>query len=450
MDLASSPVSIPASTPVLELQLATPSRRKTPTTTPRTLFSNDVTHFPDALLPPERCAFVRCSLWPGQIAVYSKNTLAAVTLLAPEIAACARGEVLVSSDLVEAMRKQLAHLKTWKTLLAGQDECYRLVHGEADGLPGIILDIYGSLAVVQSASHAGDFLLPWLVAAWQSLDPSGALVERSLGQARAMANLPLRQRTLFGTCPQNVNVRFAGLSLEFVPERSQKTGLFLDQRKNLSELVQWLPLLAQANHRPMELWRMLDLCCYAGAWSATAARLGCRDFVLVDQDMGALELAKRNVERALRPSTSGGHESPGAVTLRHCDLFEELQGRNEQRRSSLDSFQGFDLVVADPPAFARSKKNLPEAERAYARMVRLAAPLVRPGGLLVVCSCSRPLEPSEFETIVERTLLGVRWEQGQQPRWMRLHSGQQSADHTMLAGAQGSSYLKCLMYRIVI
>lgn len=109
---------------------------------------------------------------------------------------------------------------------------------------------------------------------------------------------------------------------------------------------------------------------------------------------------------------------------------------------------GFELVVADPPAFARSRKNLAEASRAYARLVRQASRLVSPGGVLVVCSCSRPLELQAFEELVEKQLVASSLAGREQGLWWaRLHRGGQGPDHTVAPGFQGSDYLKCLFYQ---
>ncbi|MCA2962266.1 MAG: methyltransferase, partial [Silvanigrellales bacterium] len=229
-----------------------------------------------------------------------------------------------------------------------------------------------------------------------------------------------------GNVPAEVEASFAGLCLRFAPLKAQKTGLFLDQAHNLALFDGLVRTLVPANGT------LLDICCYAGAWSAAGARAGLASFTLVDQDATALARAAENVVR----NQATARHAPGEtcqVETRHGDMFELLSLLGKEGKS-------FDVVVADPPAFAKAKKHVPEARRAYARMVKLASRLVRPGGLLVVCSCSRNLEESEFLDIVGTQLASTP------EGWTLVLRGAQAPDHTVPAGETLAHYLKCAFY----
>ena len=421
---------------VQQLNLSSQAARRRAAASRRTLFSNEVLHLEDHLLSPERCALVRVTSQPDLLAVYSKQGLAAATFLGQEVARSVRGDSPSHSDLVEGLAAALAALCRRKRALVGGDTCYRLVHGEADGFPGLVIDHYDSLVVAQSANQQGDFLLPWVFEALRQMFPDTPLLERSASQSRLQLGLQPRIRAHYGPCPAQVEVCFAGLTMAFRPERAQKTGLFLDQRQNLRILRDLLSRVAAAAQKPLEAWTVLDLCCYAGAWSAVASEAGCGRFVLVDQDADALSLAEHNVRGAAPKQTL---QKGIWIDPRKGDLFQNLGDLR-----SCD--QRFDLVIADPPAFARSRKNLPEAQRAYARLTKMAARLVRPGGLLVVSSCSRPLEPTAFEQIVADQLLAPSAPRDDR-RWVLVSRGQQSPDHTLATGVQGCEYLKALFYQ---
>lgn len=389
-----------------------------------TIFSNQVVPLDDGLLDAGRCAFVHVDGLPGRVGVYSKTQLMAVRLLPAG---------LDPSDFAGSLRTHLEDLRRLKLRLrsVSGSGAFRWVHGDADGLPGIVVDDYGDLVVIQSSAHAGDTLLPLVVEALLPLVEGRPVFERSSGQTRAAAGLPERTRTLQGTVPAEVEASFAGLRLRFAPLKAQKTGLFLDQGHNLGLFDALVRSLAPSNGS------LLDVCCYAGAWSAAGARAGLSSFLLVDQDATALARAKENVLRNRSANSllaaRNDVDAAASVDTRHGDMFEILSLLGREGRS-------FDVVVADPPAFAKSKKHVPEARRAYARMVKLAARLVSPGGLLVVCSCSRNLEESEFLEIV-----GTQLSQTSEA-WTLVLRGSQAPDHTVPAGENLSHYLKCAFF----
>ena len=199
--------------------------------------------------------------------------------------------------------------------------------------------------------------------------------------------------------------------------RCQKTGLFLDQRENLTLFGKILT----ASHASS----MLDLCSYAGAWSCAGAQVGVREFTVVDQDKDALELCTKNI------SDNSKDPNKIQITQMHGDLFELLSKLNKEKRS-------FSAVVADPPAFTKSAKHVPEARRAYQRLSKLASRLVAVNGIYVACSCSRHIDEEEFYEIVSNAL--------ESDDWIYLGRGRQSPDHTVLTTDKHSLYLKALYF----
>lgn len=407
------------------------------------VFGNDVEHLPDSFLDPAGCALVRLE-GSERLGIYCKRSLISVRLIAPEIlnaqALDAQGG-LPRAVFVERVRAHLDALRSRKTaLVAAENEAFRLVHGDADGLAGLVVDDYGPIVVVQSGSAHVDFLMPLWIEALKAWTPR-PLFERSSGQVRRSENLPERTRWLRereAGAVAEVQVAFAGLTLGFVPERSQKTGLFLDQRTNLTLLEGLLARRGKGSGNAS----FLDLCSYAGAWSCVGAKRGFRRFTLVDQDANALALASRNIERNAglgaganrKADTDANAEAKLEAAARGVevesrvgDLFEQLALLKREARR-------FDVVVADPPAFAKSRQHLPEAKRAYARLAKGAAGLVAEGGILVLCSCSRNLGEGDFVELLAHAL-------GRD--WVVLARGDQAPDHTLPLLDAGSRYLKC-------
>jgi 23S rRNA (cytosine1962-C5)-methyltransferase len=243
---------------------------------------------------------------------------------------------------------------------------HRLVHAEADFLPGLIIDRYGDVAVVQANSAGMDRLLPELVAALVDLLPLRAIAARNDSAARRQESLPAVVSLLHGRDPV-AEVREGGVYFPIDPLAGQKTGWFFDQRVNRDRVT---ALAAGA--------RVLDVFCHTGAFGLRCAAAGALSVMLVDASAPALEQAGRAASRNGLGSRIGMTQGDGFEVM-------EALGKAGER---------FDIVVCDPPAFARSRKDAEAGLRAYGRMARLAASLVAPGGFLFVASCSHhaPLE----------------------------------------------------------
>jgi 23S rRNA (cytosine1962-C5)-methyltransferase len=242
---------------------------------------------------------------------------------------------------------------------------YRLAFGESDGLPGLVVDRYGDVLSVQITTAGMERLKADVVAALEKvLKPAAILFRNDVG-IRELEGLPLYTETALGTVPATVKVEEHGLSFEAPLEGGQKTGWFFDQRPNRDHVA---ALAKDA--------RVLDVFCHIGAFGLRCAAAGAREVTLVDSSAPALAQA----EEAAALNGVGDQ-----VHVRRADAFDAMAAMAGEQ---------FDIVVCDPPAFARSRKDADAGLRAYGRMARLAAPLVAPGGFLFVASCSyhAPLE----------------------------------------------------------
>ena len=237
---------------------------------------------------------------------------------------------------------------------------HRLVHAEADRLPGLIVDRFGDVAVVQANTAGMDRLLPEIVAALRAELNPRAIVARNDAAARQHEGLPEQVALLHGDSAACEAVE-GGVVFRIDPLTGQKTGFFFDQRPNRDRVA------AMADGA-----RMLDVFCHIGAFGLRCAAAGARDVTLVDASAPALE-------HAAHAAAANGFA--GRVATKRGDAFDAMT-------ELAQAGERYDIVVCDPPAFAKSKKDQAAGLRAYGRLARLAAPLVAPGGFLFIASCS--------------------------------------------------------------
>jgi 23S rRNA (cytosine1962-C5)-methyltransferase len=241
---------------------------------------------------------------------------------------------------------------------------HRLVHAEADGLPGLVIDRYDDVAVLQANTAGMDRLTPLIVEALTGLLPLRAVVARNDSAARRQEGLRENVALLFGT-DATATVVEGGVRFPVDPLGGQKTGWYFDQRPGRDRVA----ALAKGA-------RVLDVFSHVGAFGLRCALAGASDVTLVDSSASTLAQAE---------TAAAFNDVADRVTIRRDDAFDAMAALAGER---------FDIVVCDPPAFARSRKDADAGLRAYGRMARLAVPLVAPGGLLFVTSCSyhAPLE----------------------------------------------------------
>ncbi|MDO9524247.1 MAG: class I SAM-dependent rRNA methyltransferase [Gemmobacter sp.] len=292
---------------------------------------------------------------------------------------------------------------------------YRLIHAESDGLPGVVIDRFGDTAVVQPNAVWAEEHLDMLVAALVAVTGVRNVVKNGSGRARGLEGLPEETLLVMGAVSGPVPVPMNGAVYMADVVGGQKTGLFYDQRPNHAFAAR----LAQGA-------RVLDMFSHVGGFGLAALAGGAATALAVDGSAPALALAVQ-----------------GAQAMGMSDRFATRLGDAFHTLEALgDEGQVFDLVVCDPPAFAPAKPALEAGLRAYERVARLAAPLVAPGGYLVLCSCSHAVDLTAFRNACARGI-GRAGRKGQ-----ILHTGFAGPDHPMLPQLAESGYLKALFFRL--
>jgi len=282
---------------------------------------------------------------------------------------------------------------------------YRLIHAEADGLPGVVVDRFDDVLVAEINTAGIDRLEGEFLAACRDVLHPRAIVLRNDSASRALEGLTQEQRVT-GDLAGEIAVEENGARFIADPVGGQKTGWFYDQRDNRRAVA----ALASGA-------RVLDLYCFTGGFGVAAARGGARDVLCVDRSEPALALARRGA--ALN--------GVAACRFERVDVFEKLENPGTEQ---------FDIVIADPPAFVKSRKDLGAGLRGYRKLARLAAARVAPGGFLFIASCSHNVEAGDFADSVRRGLHDA----GRNGRIL-LTSGA-AADHPVHPFLPESAYLK--------
>jgi len=291
---------------------------------------------------------------------------------------------------------------------------HRLVHAEADRLPGLVIDRYGDVAVLQANTAGMDRLTPEIAAALTDLLPLRAVVARNDSAARGHEGLPQQTGLLFGG-DAAAEVVEGGVAFPVDPLAGQKTGFFFDQRPNRDRVA----ALADGA-------RVLDVFCHTGAFGLRCAAAGASHVTLVDASAPALDLARQAAER---------NGLVARVATRRGDAFDVMTDLAQAGET-------FDIVVCDPPAFAKSKKDQAAGLRAYGRMARLAAPLVAPGGFLFVASCSHHAAPELFAASIAEGLHRARRD------GRIVFAGGAGPDHPVHPLLPESAYLKAQLIQL--
>lgn len=291
---------------------------------------------------------------------------------------------------------------------------YRLVFGESDGLPGLVLDRYGDFVVGQIATAGMEALRVDVEAAVRNvLNPAGLYWKNDSG-ARELEHLPATAGVAFGAVPEELTVVESGLSFQASLTAGQKTAWFYDQTANRQRLVRYL-------------WpgvRVLDVCSYVGAWAVTALGNGASVARCIDSSEAALAYARRNAQ-------ANGVEVE-AVREDAFDALRSIQERGER----------FDVVILDPPAFIKRKKDIPQGQAAYRKLNQLALGVIGNDGLLVSCSCSYHLAPEELVNAIQTAARHT------QRTVQILEAAGQSPDHPVHPAIPETRYLKAFFCRV--
>ncbi len=344
----------------------------------------------------------------------------------------------------EGLERRLVEALALRKRVAGTQESFRWVFGEADRMPGLILDRYllqgeDQVIVLQAHTAGMDRAQGKLLDAIESIvrrealgphwDKTSIVIRNDVG-VRELEGIGKGETRLYRQAPgsslRDAVIRVGGNLFETDLLEGQKTGFFLDQVENARRFAgMWSP-----DPSSQSAIRVLDLCCYVGQWSvnwvrALAAHSRPIEVTLFDASAGALEIAKRNVERAAKAA-----QAKVTVTTVKGDMLTDLAAHTDH---------SFDVVIADPPALIKGRKAIPAGTHAYLQLNTQAIRLARAGGAVVSCSCSSLLEDGVFEQALSKAISRNRREL----RW--IARGGQASDHPVRMGFPEGQYLKAWM-----
>ena len=320
------------------------------------------------------------------------------------------------TELRELLAARLHEAVSYRRQIVSDSNACRLVFSEADRIPGLVVDRYNDVISLQILTQAWDRpeRRGAIVAALREFTGVENIIERVDDRIRTLEQLPALESSLLHGSKSATTVTMNGISFHYDGLSGQKTGAFLDQRENYA---------AAAVYARGEA---LDVCTYHGGFALHLARV-CEHVTAIDMSREALEIAEQNEKL-----------NPGAkneIEWMEANAFDLL-------RDYADAGRQYDTIILDPPAFARSKKNLPAALRGYKEMNLRAMKMLRPGGTLVTCSCSFAVSEDEF-----LTMLGEAAQDAHRSAKV-IEKRTQAKDHPILLGVPETFYLKCVICSI--
>jgi 23S rRNA (cytosine1962-C5)-methyltransferase len=308
-------------------------------------------------------------------------------------------------------RSRLSQAIHFRDALAIDATAYRLVHGEADLLPSLIVDRYGDYLVLQALSQGMDRLIPELTQLLVELVTPAGILARNDPRVRLLEGLEQRVEVLYGTVPDQIETREGAVWYSVDPYRGQKTGLFLDQRENRAAAMQYAR------------GRLLDAFSYNGGF-ALALAPRCDEVTAIDISEDAVARIRANAQRNGLPHVQ-------ARTMNVFDELRELERRGER----------FDTIVLDPPAFAKNKASVAKALSGYKEINLRALKLLTPGGFLITCSCSYNVSEADFADVLASAAVDAHADVAVVEKRM------QGRDHPVLMTVPETYYLKCFILR---
>ncbi|MEM7250559.1 MAG: class I SAM-dependent rRNA methyltransferase [Pseudomonadota bacterium] len=316
-------------------------------------------------------------------------------------------------DLTELVAHRIALANAEREAM-GRDS-YRMTFGESDGLPGLVIDRYRQVYVVQIATAGMERLREVVIATLKELGNPHAIVLRNDVPARDLEGIERYVDVVFGKVPERLIISEGDCDFDIDPLGGQKTGWFFDQFDNRQTFL-----------AAVEGSRVLDVFSYVGAWGVQAAKAGAESVVCIDSSANAIEQVTYH---------AGLNDVSAIVEGIADDAFDALRQLGKAGRT-------FDVVVVDPPAFIRRKKDRVKGLEAYRRVNGLAMQLVAPGGILVASSCSYHLERNKLAEVLGRVAYGI----GRDARI--LWEGHQASDHPVHPALPETSYLKAFFTRV--
>lgn len=368
------------------------------------VFSNEVARHPEAAAGDVVEVLTAREESLGS-AIYHPHSLITARLLLADV-----------QDLDQAFfQERLSAAAELRRRLFPEESCYRLVHGESDWLPGLLVDRFQDYLVVQTTSTGMDRRLPVIVDTLQQLFQPKGIFERNDSGLRAYEELPARSGLLFGDDPGPIAIEEDGIRYTVDLLHGQKTGFFLDQKLNRRAAARY----ARGLHA-------LDCFCNLGGFAFHLARAGATRVAAVDISDAAISRAKENCRL-------NGFSNVEFVVR---DAFTFLEEQFNQGVA-------YDLIVLDPPSFARSKKSVGPARKGYRRLNELALRLLKEGGILVTASCSFHIFEDAFRELINEA--AVRTDR----RLKLLEWHHQAPDHPILPAMPETQYLKLGIYQVI-
>ena len=320
----------------------------------------------------------------------------------------ARGEGVIDDAF---WRRRLEAAIACRAGLGIDATAYRIVHGEGDLLPSLIVDRYGDCLVLQALSQGMDAIVPRLVPMLVELTGATGILARNDPRVRLLEGLEQIVEVLHGTVPQSITVREGSIEYDADPWHGQKTGLFLDQRENRDAAARYAH------------GRVLDAFSYNGGFGLRVAAHV--------ESVEALDVSADAVARITANAARNGITN---LEAREVNVFDEL--RHLERDGAR-----YDLIVLDPPAFAKNKASVPKALAGYKEINLRALRLLNPGGHLVSCSCSYNVDEATFGQVIYEASIDSHAPVAVVEKRM------QGRDHPVLLGVPETYYLKCFILR---
>lgn len=301
--------------------------------------------------------------------------------------------------------------------ISAETNAYRLIYSEGDLLPSLIVDRYADVLVMQTLSQGTDAIKSTLTELLVEEFNPRAVIERNDARVRELEGLPLIAATVYGEAPAELEILQHGLRFIVEPLGGQKTGSFLDQRENR--------LAARAAARTTNATRALDCFTFNGAFALHLTPV-CEKVIGIDISSEAVAAAQRNAEL-------NGFSN---VEFREANVFDALRDMEAVG-------QHFDVIVLDPPAFAKNRASLRPAIRGYKEINLRALKLLNAGGVLITCTCSYHVSEELFLEILAQAAIDAH------RRVQIMEKRTQATDHPVLIGMPETYYLKCVIARII-
>jgi 23S rRNA (cytosine1962-C5)-methyltransferase len=371
----------------------------------RWVFSNEISRVEGGPAPGALVEVVRQDGRLVGVGCYNPHSLIAVRMLTD------KREPVDTAFFVTRLR----HAMLLRKRLYPSHESFRLVHGESDDLPGLIVDKYEDCLAIQTLCLGIDMMKDSICDALEEAFKPRCIVERNESNLREREGLPMRSGVLRGEAPASVRIRESDLSFEVDLLGGQKTGFYFDQRENREAVRRFVPGA-----------RVLDAYCHDGAFTLHAVKAGASAVLGLDIDPHAIERARRNAMlNELEPLCQFETIEAGAA-------MDSLHAGNER----------FDVIILDPPSFTRTKKNVPAAKKGYEEVNRKAMRILKRGGILATASCSFHITDETFSASVQEAAFKTN-------RVLRLLEWRsQAPDHPILPSMPETRYLKFGIFQV--